>query len=173
MTSSERRWNFAPIEKKYKKDFFDCGYPVLNEYLKKYARQNHQKGIAKTFVALQEPDGIKVDGYYTLSASIIEYEFLPEFYKKKLPAYPIPATLIGKLAVDNSVKGKGLGGELLADALYRIVRTSQEIGIFAVRVDAIDLQAKEFYLKHEFIPFQDSQLSLFLPLETITSEFDF
>jgi predicted GNAT family N-acyltransferase len=81
--------------------------------------------------------------------------------------------LIGKLAVDNSVKGKGLGGELLADALYRIVRTSQEIGIFAVRVDAIDLQAKEFYLKHEFIPFQDSQLSLFLPLETITSEFDF
>lgn len=76
MTNSERRWNFLPIEKKYKKDSFDCGYRVLNEYLKKYARQNHQKGIAKTFVALLESDGIKVDGYYTLSASIIEYESL-------------------------------------------------------------------------------------------------
>jgi len=56
-----------------------------------------------------------------------------------MPAYPIPATLIGKLAVDNPVKGQGLGGELLADALYRMVRASQEIGIFAVRVDAIAL----------------------------------
>jgi hypothetical protein len=173
MTNSEGRWNFLPIEKKYKKDSFDCGYQVLNEYLKKYARQNHQKGIAKTFVAIRESGGNKIDGYYTLSASIIEYEFLTESYQKKIPTYPITATLIGKLAVDNPVKGQGLGGELLADALYRIVRASQEIGIFAVRVDAIDLQAKEFYLKHEFIPFQDKELSLFLPLETIAREFDF
>jgi N-acetylglutamate synthase-like GNAT family acetyltransferase len=78
-----------------------------------------------------------------------------------MPAYPIPATLIAKLAVDNPVKGQGLGGELLAHALYRIVRASQEIGIFAVRVDAIALQAKKFYLKHEFIPFQDKELSFF------------
>jgi GNAT superfamily N-acetyltransferase len=173
MTNSEARWNFLPIEKKYKKDAFDCGYQVLNDYLKKYARQNHQKGIAKTFVAVKESGSMKVDGYYTLSASIIEYEFLPESYQKRIPAYPIPATLIGKLAVDNSVKGKGLGGELLADALYRIVRAAQEIGIFAVRVDAIDLQAREFYLKHEFIPFLDRELSLFLPIETIAKEFDF
>ena len=164
MTKSEERWNFLPIEKKYKKDSFDCGYQVLNEYLKKYARQNHQKGIAKTFVAIRESGGMKVDGYYTLSASIIEYESLTESYQKKMPAYPITATLIGKLAVDNTVKGQGLGGELLADALYRIVRASQEIGIFAIRVDAIDLQAKEFYLKHEFIPFKDKDISLLLPL---------
>ena len=73
-----------------------------------------------------------------------------------MPAYPIPAMLIGRLAVNNSIKGQGLGGELLADAFYRAVRASQEIGIYAVRVDAIDLQAKEFYLKYEFIPFQDN-----------------
>ena len=71
------------------------------------------------------------------------------------------------------MKGQGLGGELLADALTLIVRVSQEIGIFAVRVDAIDLQAKEFYLKHEFISFQDKELSHFLPLETIAREFEF
>ena len=110
MTSSEGRWNFLPIEKKYKKDSFDCGYPVLNEYLKKYARQNHEKGIAKTFVTFRESGGIKVDGYYTLSASIIEYESFPESYQKKMPAYPIPATLIGKLAVDKECEGTRFRG---------------------------------------------------------------
>lgn len=168
----EERWDFLPIDKKYQRDSFDCGYPVLNDYLKKYARQNHNKGIAKTFVAVPTSGRLmKVDGYYTVSASVIEYESLPESYQRGMPTYPIPAMLIGKLAVDNPVKGQGLGGELLADALFRAVRASQETGIFAVRVDAIDFKAKEFYLKHEFIAFQDKELSLFLPMETIIREF--
>ncbi|HEY9701561.1 MAG TPA: GNAT family N-acetyltransferase, partial [Allocoleopsis sp.] len=100
-----------------------------------------------------------------------EYESLPQSYQKGIPTYPIPALLIGKLAVDKSAKGQGLGGELLVDALLRTVKISQEIGIFAVRVDAIDLKAKEFYLKYEFISFQDNPLSLFLPITTIIKEF--
>jgi predicted GNAT family N-acyltransferase len=172
METNISRWKFVAIEKKHKKDNFDCGYLVLNDYLKKYARQNHQKGIAKTFVAIPEnEDKLKVDGYYTLSASTIEYKFLPESYQNKLPAYPIPALLIGKLAVDNSVKGRGLGGELLVDALVPSIRAANMIGIFAVRVDAIDSVAKDFYLKYEFIPFQDNELSLFLPMKTIIDEF--
>ncbi|MEA5578128.1 hypothetical protein [Anabaena sp. UHCC 0451] len=73
-----------------------------------------------------------------------------------MPAYSIPATLIGKLAVYNPVKEQGLGEEILENALCRIVCVAQEIGIFALRVDAMDLQVREFYLKHEFIPFLDS-----------------
>jgi GNAT superfamily N-acetyltransferase len=167
----EKRWNFVPIHKKYQREHFDCGYPVLNDYLKKYARQNHEKGIAKTFVAISQSNALKIDGFYTVSASVIEFASLPESYQKGMPTYPIPAILIGKLAVDKSVKGQGLGGELLVDAIFRAVKAAQEIGIFAVRVDAIDLQAKEFYLKYEFIPFQDKALSLFLPMKTILQEF--
>lgn len=144
-SDSQKRWNFVPIDKKYQRGHFDCGYPILNDYLKKYARQNHEKGIAKTFVAISQAQSLRIDGYYTVSASIIEFASLPKSYQKGMPAYPIPAILIGKLAVDNSVKGQGLGGELLVDALLRAVRATQEIGIFAVRVDALDLKAKEFY----------------------------
>jgi GNAT superfamily N-acetyltransferase len=75
------------------------------------------------------------------------------------------------LAVDKFCQGQGLGIELLVNALLRIVKASEEIGIYAVRVDAIDDQAKQFYLKHEFIPFIDNSLSLFLPLQTIKQEF--
>ena len=170
-SESQKRWNFVPIDKKYQREHFDCGYPVLNNYLKKYARQNHEKGIAKTFVAISQAKSLRIDGYYTVSASVIEFASLPKSYQKGMPTYPIPAILIGKLAVDNSVKGQGLGGELLVDALFRAVKASQEIGIFAVRVDALDLTAKEFYLKYEFIPFQAQTLSLFLPIKTILKEF--
>jgi GNAT superfamily N-acetyltransferase len=171
MDNLEKRWNFLSIDKKYRRDHFDCGNPILDDYLKRYARQNHEGGIAKTFVAIDRSDLSKIDGFYTVSASDIEFESLPEVIRKKMPAYPIPAILIGKLAVDKSAQGRGLGGELLVNALLRSVKISQEIGVFAVRVDAIDLKAKEFYLKYEFIPLQDQPLKLFLPIKTIISEF--
>jgi GNAT superfamily N-acetyltransferase len=75
--------------------------------------------------------------------------------------------LVGKLAVDRSMQGKGLGEELLVDALKRAVSLSMEVGIFAVRVDALNDKAKSFYLRYGFIPFQDQEQSLFLPMKTI------
>jgi len=172
MNFDQPEWQIISLEKKHKKNEFNCGNENLNNYLKKYARQNHEKGIAKTFVAISNSkNDLKVKGYYTLSASIIEFESLPKTYQKKLPAYPIPTLLIGKLAVDKTCQGLGLGTELLINALHRAVKTSLEIGIFAVRVDAIDLQTQKFYLKYEFIPFEDQELSLFLPISTIQKQF--
>lgn len=164
-------WNFIPLEKKHNRKDFDCGNQVLNDYLRRYARQNDKSGINKTFVATKADTPTIIDGYYTISSSIIDFVSMPEDIKKKLPAYPISAALIGRLAVDSFCQGEGLGSELLINALLRIVRVSEEMGIYAVRVDAIDERAKQFYLKHEFIPFEDNPLSLFLPLKTIRSEF--
>lgn len=166
-----QRWNFLPIEKKHKRSEFDCGNKELNHYLSRYARQNHRKGINKAFVATKSATPLKIDGYYTISSSNIAFASFPESERKGIPNYPIPCALIGRLAVDISCQGQGLGSELLVNALIRIVNASQEIGIYAVRVDAINETAKQFYLKHEFIPFLDSPLSLFLPLQTIAKEF--
>ncbi len=164
-------WNFGPIDKKHQRKHFDCGYPELNQYLSRYARQNHLKGVNKAFVATKTATPLKIDGYYTISSSTIAFASFPKSYQQGIPNYPIPAALIGRLAVDISCQGQGLGSELLVDALMRIVKVSQEIGVYAVRVDAIDEKAQQFYLKYEFIPFTDSPLSLFLPLKTIEKEF--
>ena len=163
-------WNFVPIDKKHQRKLFDCGYPELNQYLSRYARQNHLKGVNKAFVATKTATPLKIDGYYTISSSTIAFASFPKSYQQGIPNYPIPAALIGRLAVDVSCQGQGLGSELLVDALTRIVKVSQEIGVYAVRVDAIDEKAQQFYLKYEFIPFTDSPLSLFLPLKTIEKE---
>nr|WP_199300628.1 GNAT family N-acetyltransferase [Coleofasciculus sp. FACHB-542] len=135
--------------------------------MKQYAGQNDRKGIAKTFVAILKEDGNEVVGYYTISMSSITFDSLPEQLRKRLPRYPVPAMLIGQLAVDTSMQGRGLGKRLLMDALSKGVRLADEVGIFAVRVDALDDESKQFYLKYGFVPLIDYEFSLFLPMATI------
>ena len=160
-------WIFRPLDSSFDKDAFDCGVLKLNEYLKQYAAQNDKKGIAKTFVAILEENSNQICGYYSVSMSSIEFNSIPENLRKRLPRYPVPAMLIGQLAVDKLMQGKGLGEELLLNAFSRAVRLAEEVGIFAVRVDASDNTAKQFYLKYDFVPLLDRELSLLLPMATI------
>lgn len=162
------KWIFCPIDDpRVKRENFDCGVPELNEYLQKYARQNHKKGIAKTVVAIPEAGNGEVVGYYSLSVGEIKREFLPEIYRRGLPHYPVPAILVGKLAVDVKMQGSGLGKKLLINSFIKSLRLSSEVGIFAVKVDAKNESAKTFYLKYGFIPLENDPLSLFIPIASI------
>ena len=155
------------IDNPIHREDFDCGIAQLNDYLKKYARQNDRKGIAKTFVAIADLETRIAIGYYSVSMDKIEFESLPTEHSRKIPRYPLPAMLIGKLAVDRSIQGRGLGKELLMDAFKRAVRLSSDVGIFAVTIDATNQAAKTFYLKYGFISLENNPLSLFIPISTI------
>ncbi len=107
-------FEFVPLTKAHDRAAFDCGVPSLNSYLQRSARQNQDRDIGRTCVAL-EPGQVRVWGYYTLSSASTEFEEYPE--NAGLPRYPIPAVLLARLAVDKQRHGQGLGRELLIHAL--------------------------------------------------------
>ena len=154
-----------PISKLHNRKNFKCNNKSLTQYLHRYARQNDANNIAKTFVAVDDEN--MVLGYYSLSTSSIEFEDLPEELAKRLPHYPIPAALIAKLAVDSNIDGQGLGSRLLIEALQNILSVSEAMAIKVVLVDAIDKEAKGYYLHFGFIELPGKDLKLFLPIETI------
>ena len=128
-----------------------------------------RKKLAAPFVLIL-PDG-SVAGYYTLSATALNLCELPEQTARRLPRYPlVPATLLGRLAVERKHQGKGYGRFLLADALFRALRS--EIASFAVVVDAKDEAARRFYELESFLPFPDRPMKLFLPMADIARLFN-
>ena len=163
---------FEKLSRDFARDDFDCGIESLNEFLKRYALQNLKKNVSVTLVAVSEENRKKILGYYSVSMAQVSFEELPEDLSKGIPRYyPVPAMRIGKLAVDRSTQGMGLGGELLRDALMRALDLSREIGTCVVLVDAIDENAKRFYERYGFVPLIDLTLSLVLPVETIAEAY--
>jgi GNAT superfamily N-acetyltransferase len=120
--------------------------------------------VTACFVALEEP-GPRIVGYYTLASASIALVDLPQALAKRLPRYPsVPAVRLGRLAVEQTCQGRGLGGVLLADALTRALRA--DIAAYALLVDAKDAAAAAFYQHHGFLAFASQPLTLFLPLAT-------
>jgi GNAT superfamily N-acetyltransferase len=134
----------------------------LNDFLKRYARQNDERGLGRTFVAVL-PDDPRIYGYYTLASGALQPETVPE----KLPRYPTPIIHLGRLAVDTSSKGQGLGRILLLDALNLALQTSERLGVYAVEVYALNETARAFYLKYGFAPLLDGDLHLYLTMRAI------
>lgn len=151
-----------PLGKKHQRQNFDCGEESLNLFFKNYARQNSEKGLGKTFVAVRLGD-TEVCGYYTLSSSSVSFEIVPE----NLPRYPIPTAHLGRLAVNIKSKGLGLGGFLLIDALRRTLLVAHELGIYAIDVFALNSMAKSFYLKYGFVELNDDDHHLYLTIATL------
>jgi predicted GNAT family N-acyltransferase len=154
-----------PLGKKHNRAAFCCGVDQLDDYLQKKAGQDARNYIAAPFLLVEKSSGF-VAGYYTLSSTSIQIGELPIEITKKLPKYPqLPATLLGRLAVDKNHRQKGLGEMLLMDALYRSLQN--EIATIAVVVDAKDDKARSFYEHYQFICFPDYSHRLFLMMETI------
>lgn len=156
-----------PLGASHNRHGFKCGIESLDNYLKRQAGQDIKRHISRVYVAVQQNNPKKIIGYYTLSSLSIELNQLPEKLSKKLPGYPIPAALIGRLAVAKSNQGNGIGRVLLADAVKRTIAVSDEIAIYTIVVDAINEKAKTFYRQYGFKPLCDKPLRLFLPLKSI------
>ena len=160
------------LQKEHERQNFTCGSPALDRYLKNQARQDSDKRVAAVF-ALVQPPASQVLGYYTLSASTIHADEVPPEFARKLPRYPqLPVTLLGRLAIDQGLKGQGMGQFLLMDALHRSLQAAAGIAAMAVVVDAKDALAADFYQHFGFIPLNLSISRLFLPMVTVATLFD-
>ena len=159
-------WMIRRLEKSHDRTNFECGQPLLDEWLKDRASQFDRRDLSRTFVATR-PELVAVLGYYAISTHRVMYEVLPTAEAKGLPRLAVPVLLIGKLAVDRRVQGQGLGALLLVDALRRSLQISEQVGIRAVEVDAIDDAARKFYMKFGFRSLLDDPRHLFLTISEI------
>jgi GNAT superfamily N-acetyltransferase len=157
----------APLGKRHDRKNFDCGEATLNLYLNRYANQDIRRRVNRVFVASPPTELQRVIGYYSLSAGSLAAADLPDEFRRRLPRYPVPVALLGRLAVDKSQQGQGLGAILIADALQRIAMAGQVMAVYAVVVDALDESAAEFYRQLGFIPLPSQPLKLFLPMDTV------
>jgi len=160
-----------PLNSAHIKADFSCGKELLDRYLHEQAGQDIKRKLAACFVVQDEANNL-IKGYYTLSNSSIPLDGIPGELQKKLPRTykAIPATLLGRLAVDKRYHGQALGKLLLIDALKRSSEMSEAIGSFAVVVDPLDPDAERFYKKYGFIKLPDSG-KMFLPMRTINQLF--
>lgn len=167
----QKQYSISILKAGLDRQAFSCGISLLDEYLKKQASQDKRKNIAVTYV-LNNKLNHEIIGYYTLSSTSIQIANLPITITKKLPHYPlIPATLIGRLAIDLNYQSQGYGEILLIDALQRIYQTSLHVASFAVVVDAINKPAKDFYLKYGFKEIMPHSSKLYLPVKTLKDLF--
>lgn len=159
------------LGKKHLRETFDCGKELLNNYLKTQAGQDIKRKLSVCFV-LCDNETNSIRGYYTLSSNSISLNSFPEKIQKKMPkSYTsIPTTLLGRLAIDKTQQGRGIGKILLIDALKRSYEISQEIGAFAVVADPIDKEAEKFYEKYDFIKLPDSG-KMFIAMKTLKELF--
>ncbi|NJM20137.1 MAG: GNAT family N-acetyltransferase [Richelia sp. RM2_1_2] len=156
---------------KHNRSAFISGNDSLDNYIRKQASQELKKKVSTVFVLIDSPN-LDIIAYYTLSSYTVDVASLNEDFAKTVPRYPLlPATLLGRLAVDQSCQGKGMGELVLIDALKRVLEATSQVASLAVVVEAIDENAVGFYQKYGFRPFLQYPLKLYLPIKLIAENF--
>lgn len=146
---------------------FHCGQSALDEYIRRYASQDVRKNVARVFIATPEKDTRRLAGFFTLSAGSVGCSDLPEALTRRLPGYPVPVALIGRLAVDSDFQRKGLGSILLADACRKVAQASAVLAVASIIVDAKDESAVAFYTHFGFVPLPGRSNRLVLPAKAL------
>ncbi len=158
-------YQIRSFDKKVDATTFRCGQPILDEYIRRYASQDVRRNVARVFIATPERDSHLLAGFLTLSAGSVSCCELPEALAKKLPRYPVPVALIGRLAVDTDFQGKGVGSILLADACQKVTHASATLAVAGIVVSAKDAAAAAFYRHFGFLPLPGQPTRLLLPAE--------
>ena len=151
----------VPIGLDHDTDAFDSGVLALDEWLRHRARRNEVEGASRTFVTCL---GKRVVGYYSLAAASLLHTVATGRTRRNMPD-PVPVVLLGRLAIDRSWQGKGLGADLLRDAVIRVLGAAEIIGVRAILVHAISEDAKTFYEKHGFPPSPVESMTLMTTVE--------
>lgn len=151
------KWNFVNFDKKYNRTKFDCCNSKLNDYLKTRISKDVERKANVPVYAVNARD--KVVGFYTLSSGSVQFENFSVHLKNKIAPYPVSIARVGRLAVDNTMQGQGLGKELLFHAIDRVEEVAKSIGIRAIVVDAKNQHEEKFYMKYGFDYLQNSNSS--------------
>ena len=139
----------------------------MNEFLRRYARKSHDRGGAKTFLAIDNADSKTILGFYSLSPASVEYARTPEIVRQGLSRHDVPGFRLARLAVDRSFQARGIGGQLLLAAGRRCLLAAAEVGGVVLVIDAKNESVARWYASYGAVPLLDSPLSLLLPLKTI------
>lgn len=159
-------WHEEPISKKHDRESFDCGDEALNEFLRRYARKSHERGGAKTFLAIDDADK-SILGFYSLSPASVDYARTPEILRRGLARHDVPGFRLARLAVDRRWQGQGIGGQLLLAAGRRCLLASVEVGGVVLVIDAKNARVATWYASYGAVPLLDAPRTLVLSLGTV------
>lgn len=159
-------WLITLLHRRHDRGAFSCGDAALDQYLRNYARQNQDKDVGRTWVACRAGES-RVVGYYTLSASSVEFMTLREEDRRQLPRYPVPVVHLGRLAVDATARGQRLGESLLVHGLENAERASQIVAVQAVEVRAKHETARRFYAHYGFTSLLDDLNHMYLSMKAV------
>jgi GNAT superfamily N-acetyltransferase len=165
-------WHEEPISKKHDRKSFDCGEPSMNNFLQLYARQGHESGAAKTFLAIDNADKKTVLGFYSLAPGALAYADTPELVRRGLAWHDVPGFRLARIATDLRRHDQGLGGQLLAAAARRCLRAATEVGGVVLIIDAKNDRAARWYTDYGAVPLSNKPLTLVMPLATFAADLE-
>lgn len=163
-------WHEEPIAKAHDRKAFDCGDAALNDFLQRYARQSHEQGGAKTFVAIDNANPMKILGFYSIAPAALSYERMPEEMRRGLARHDVPGYRLARIATHIELQGQGLGGQFLAAAARRCILAATEAGGVVLIIDAKNDRAAKWYADYGGQALPDAPLTLVMSLATFATE---